>query len=241
MEQYLLVAVVGVVLSVPVWANPGRRHAGSAAHHAFSPAKRSARHGARSVPRAGSRAAQPGNRGSARAIKQPARPYQGSASSSTGSSSSRASSPPKTTSAKKKSSSKKRRTKREPMQKAPTPERILEIQSALARGGYFQGAPNGKWDANSVGAMQKFQSANGLSPSGKLDALSLQKLGLGSPIAGVSAPKPPPPACCSAGSASPATPALNPAVPATKPSDPSTNSASSAPPPAAANPKPPNP
>ena len=38
--------------------------------------------------------------------------------------------------------------------------------------------------------MQKFQSSNGLESNGKLDALSLQKLGLGSDIAGVSAPKP---------------------------------------------------
>jgi len=46
-----------------------------------------------------------------------------------------------------------------------------------------------KWDSNTVAAMQKFQSANGLDPSGKLDATSLQKLGLGSGIAGVSAPR----------------------------------------------------
>jgi peptidoglycan hydrolase-like protein with peptidoglycan-binding domain len=96
---------------------------------------------------------------------------------------------------KKKSSSKKsRHSRREPTQKAPTPERISEIQSSLARGGYYQGEPNGKWDTNTVAAMQRFQSANGLDPSGKLDATSLQKLGLGSGIAGVSAPKAP---CCS--------------------------------------------
>ena len=95
---------------------------------------------------------------------------------------------------KKKSGKKSKRSHREPMQKAPTPERISEIQSSLARGGYYEGEPNGKWDANTVAAMQKFQSANGLDASGKLDAPSLQKLGLGSGIAGVSAPKP---ACCS--------------------------------------------
>jgi hypothetical protein len=95
---------------------------------------------------------------------------------------------------KKKSGKKSKRSRREPMQKAPTPERISEIQSSLARGGYYEGEPNGKWDANAVAAMQKFQSANGLDASGKLDAPSLQKLGLGSGIAGVSAPKP---ACCS--------------------------------------------
>ena len=41
-------------------------------------------------------------------------------------------------------------------------------------------------------AMKKFQSANGLNPSGKLDALTLQKLGLGSETAGLAAPTPPP-------------------------------------------------
>jgi len=92
---------------------------------------------------------------------------------------------------KKKTSSKKRRTaRREPTQKAPTPDRILEIQSSLGRAGYYKGEPNGKWDASTIDAMQKFQSDNGLEPTGKLDALSLQKLGLGSSVAGVSAPKP---------------------------------------------------
>jgi len=83
-------------------------------------------------------------------------------------------------------------------QKAPTADRISEIQSALARGGYYQGDPNGKLDSNTVGALQKFQSANGLDASGKLDAPTLQKLGLGSDIAGVGAPKPVVPSCCSA-------------------------------------------
>jgi peptidoglycan hydrolase-like protein with peptidoglycan-binding domain len=95
-------------------------------------------------------------------------------------------------SAKKKPVKKRRKTSsRQSSQKAPTPDRITEIQSALARGGYYQGDPNGKWDANTVAAMQKFQSSNGLEANGKLDALSLQKLGLGSDIAGVSAPKQP--------------------------------------------------
>jgi hypothetical protein len=82
-------------------------------------------------------------------------------------------------------------TRREPFQKAPTPDRISEIQSSLARGGYYQGATNGKWDSNTVGALQKFQSDNNLNPSGKLDASSLQKLGLGSSTAGLNAPTPP--------------------------------------------------
>lgn len=88
-------------------------------------------------------------------------------------------------------------SRRQPGQKAPTPDRISEIQSALAREGYYHGDPNGKFDANTVAALQKFQSANGLDASGKLDAPTLQKLGLGSDIAGVAAPKPVVPSCCS--------------------------------------------
>ena len=75
---------------------------------------------------------------------------------------------------------------------APMPERISEIQEALARKGAFSGAPAGKWDDSTVAAMEKFQSSNGLNPTGKLDALTLEKLGLGSETAGLGAPTPPP-------------------------------------------------
>lgn len=79
---------------------------------------------------------------------------------------------------------------REPTQMSPTPDRISEIQSALGRGGYYRAdPPTGKWDSDTVDALQKFQSSNGLDTTGKLDALTLQKLGLGSDVAGVSAPK----------------------------------------------------
>jgi Putative peptidoglycan binding domain len=83
------------------------------------------------------------------------------------------------------------RSHREPFQKAPTPDRISEIQSALSHAGYYQGDTNGKWDGNTVSALEKFQSANNLNPSGKLDATSLQKLGLGSSTAGLNAPTAP--------------------------------------------------
>ena len=81
--------------------------------------------------------------------------------------------------------------RREPGQKAPAPERISEIQQALAKDRSFTGTPNGKWDDSTVEAMSKFQSGHGLNPSGKLDAPTLQKLGLGSQTAGVAAPMPP--------------------------------------------------
>lgn len=74
--------------------------------------------------------------------------------------------------------------------KAPSADRTDEIQSALERGGYYSGDPSRRWDANTQAALRRFQEANGLPPTGKLDALSLQKLGLGSDVAGVSAPRP---------------------------------------------------
>jgi peptidoglycan hydrolase-like protein with peptidoglycan-binding domain len=82
-------------------------------------------------------------------------------------------------------------TRRERGQKVPAPERISEIQTALAKDGSFSGKPSGKWDAPTVDAMRKFQETHGLNASGKLDAKTLQKLGLGSQTAGLAAPMPP--------------------------------------------------
>ena len=85
----------------------------------------------------------------------------------------------------------KRTTRPERGQKTPAPERISEIQTALAKDGSFSGKPSGKWDASTVDAMKKYQESHGLSPSGKLDAKTLQKLGLGSQTAGLAPPMPP--------------------------------------------------
>jgi peptidoglycan hydrolase-like protein with peptidoglycan-binding domain len=85
----------------------------------------------------------------------------------------------------------KKTTRRERGQKVPAPERISEIQTALAKDGSFNGKPSGQWDASTVDAMKKYQEAHGLNPSGKLDAKTLQKLGLGSQTAGLAPPIPP--------------------------------------------------
>jgi peptidoglycan hydrolase-like protein with peptidoglycan-binding domain len=85
----------------------------------------------------------------------------------------------------------KKSKRRERGQKAPTPDRISEIQQALAKDGSYGGKPNGKWDDSTVDAMRKFQESHGLNPSGKLDAKTLQRLGLGSQTAGAAAPQPP--------------------------------------------------
>jgi len=89
-------------------------------------------------------------------------------------------------------SSSSKRTRKQPGQKAPTADRVSEIQTALAKDGSFQGSPSGKWDDATTTAMRRFQASHGLNPSGKLDAPTLQRLGLGSEIAGVAAPTPPP-------------------------------------------------
>lgn len=84
------------------------------------------------------------------------------------------------------------RTKKVKGQMSPTPERIMEIQEALGKKGVLNGAPSGEWDDSTVAAMKQFQTSNGLNPTGKLDALTLQRLGLGSETAGLAAPIPPP-------------------------------------------------
>jgi peptidoglycan hydrolase-like protein with peptidoglycan-binding domain len=92
---------------------------------------------------------------------------------------------------KKKNTSKKRRSRATARgQKVPTPDRIREIQGALNREGDLEGQPTGKWDDATVNAMKKFQEKQGLNPTGKIDAVSLEKLGLGSDTAGKGAPIP---------------------------------------------------
>jgi peptidoglycan hydrolase-like protein with peptidoglycan-binding domain len=85
-----------------------------------------------------------------------------------------------------------RRSRKVKGQAAPTPDRINEIQEALAAKGAYEGTPSGKWDDSTSDAMRKFQSSHGLNPTGKLDAPTLQKLGFGSETAGMGAPTPPP-------------------------------------------------
>jgi len=84
----------------------------------------------------------------------------------------------------------KKSTGRQRGQMAPTPERITEIQQALAKNGAFAGVPSGKWDDSTADAMRKFQAAHGLNPSGKLDAPTLNHLGLGAATAGAAPPTP---------------------------------------------------
>ncbi len=97
----------------------------------------------------------------------------------------------KTSHSSRRAKSSKKSHRRERGQKAPTPDRISEIQQALAKDGSFAGTPNGKWDAPTIEATRKYQEAHGLNPTGKLDAKTLQHLGLGSQTAGVAAPMPP--------------------------------------------------
>jgi peptidoglycan hydrolase-like protein with peptidoglycan-binding domain len=86
--------------------------------------------------------------------------------------------------------SSKRSGRRERGQQAPTTDRISEIQQALAKDGSYAGKPNGKWDDSTMDAVRKFQESHGLNPTGKLDARTLQQLGLGSETAGAAPPLP---------------------------------------------------
>jgi peptidoglycan hydrolase-like protein with peptidoglycan-binding domain len=94
-----------------------------------------------------------------------------------------------TASAKKKKHSYKKKSKAKG-QSVPTPDRIKEIQTALRKDGSYEGEPTGKWDAATAEAMKKYQDKIGVTPTGKIDAASLNKLGLGSETAGKGAPVP---------------------------------------------------
>ncbi|MBA3972608.1 MAG: hypothetical protein C0504_00150 [Candidatus Solibacter sp.] len=85
-----------------------------------------------------------------------------------------------TASSKKKAKSR-RRVARSTGQRQPEPDRIKEIQSALASRGYDV-APSGVWDSRSIAALKQFQQANQINNftgKGKLDSLTLIALGLG--------------------------------------------------------------
>ncbi|HJZ63339.1 MAG TPA: peptidoglycan-binding domain-containing protein [Candidatus Acidoferrum sp.] len=104
----------------------------------------------------------------------------------------RAGSSSKTSGSKARSGKKTSRKSRQRGQTTPTTDRISEIQAALAKDGSFKGTPNGKWDESTVEAVRKFQTAHGMNPTGRLDAPTLQKLGLGSSTTGVAPPQTPP-------------------------------------------------
>lgn len=98
-----------------------------------------------------------------------------------------------TSAAKKKKRTASAKSKRKPKvkgQTAPTTDRIKEIQAALQKDGSYEGEPTGKWDAATMDAMKKYQDKNGIPATGKIDAVSLNKLGLGSTTAGKAAPVP---------------------------------------------------
>ena len=64
-------------------------------------------------------------------------------------------------------------------QLAPTPDRYMQIQEALAAKGYLKATPSGVWNGESADALRRFQSEQNLEPTGKLNSLSLIALGLG--------------------------------------------------------------
>jgi len=65
------------------------------------------------------------------------------------------------------------------MQQTPTPERYQEIQGALASRGYYRGTVDGRWDADSVDALRRFQADQNIPSDGRINSLSLIAMGLG--------------------------------------------------------------
>jgi peptidoglycan hydrolase-like protein with peptidoglycan-binding domain len=64
-------------------------------------------------------------------------------------------------------------------QQAIDPERVTQIQQALIRAHYLTSDANGKWDASTEAAMQKYQADQGWQTKLMPDSRALLKLGLG--------------------------------------------------------------
>lgn len=64
-------------------------------------------------------------------------------------------------------------------QQAIEPDRVTEIQQALIQAHYLNGEANGKWDATTIAAMQKYQADHGWQTKLMPDSRALKSLGLG--------------------------------------------------------------
>ncbi|MGO9340363.1 MAG: peptidoglycan-binding domain-containing protein [Terracidiphilus sp.] len=64
-------------------------------------------------------------------------------------------------------------------QQAIEPARVMEIQQALIREHYLTTEADGKWDATTEAAMQKYQADQGWQTKLMPDSRALKKLGLG--------------------------------------------------------------
>jgi hypothetical protein len=64
------------------------------------------------------------------------------------------------------------------MRMASIPRGIRHIQSILAQAGYYSGELTGEWDEKTIEALRKFQAANNIPVTGKLDPETIRKLGL---------------------------------------------------------------
>jgi peptidoglycan hydrolase-like protein with peptidoglycan-binding domain len=62
--------------------------------------------------------------------------------------------------------------------------RVSEIQQALIREHYFSGEANGRWDATTEAAMQKYQADQGWQTRLMPDSRAIKKLGLGPDYSG---------------------------------------------------------
>ena len=69
-------------------------------------------------------------------------------------------------------------------QQAIEPERVTQIQQALIREHYLNTPADGKWDATTVAAMQKYQADHGWQTKLMPDSRALLKLGLGPDYSG---------------------------------------------------------
>lgn len=62
----------------------------------------------------------------------------------------------------------------------PNDGTVRNVQAALNTKGYDVGRVDGQWGPNTQNALRRFQTENGLTPSGRLDSATLTALGVNS-------------------------------------------------------------
>jgi len=97
-----------------------------------------------------------------------------------------------------------------PMAPVVSPGEVRNVQTTLQAQGYYKGSIDGLWGPATQGALQSYQSANGLVANGELTPKTLASLNAPPAVA-----PPPPPAPVTTSAATPvAPPAPPPAAPA---------------------------
>lgn len=64
------------------------------------------------------------------------------------------------------------------------PDTVKQVQHALSDKGFYKGPDDGKWGRKTISALKRFQTAQGMKATGRLDQATLTSLGIGAATGG---------------------------------------------------------